>query len=134
MGASVMFALGQVVKSRRDASLTGVIVGLGVLSWPASDSDSPLRSLEPQPVYLVRVRGGSSSLGPACAVLQHDQVEEHHPLKIVIWVNTGAELLTPEALATLAREMVGRMVDTPHGPRAVFRSSVDQGRVIVELL
>lgn len=57
--------------------IEGVIVGYGAVCWPVdstgnlSDDEGVMHS-----VYLIQVRPGSSGLGPACAVLRSDRVEE----------------------------------------------------------
>jgi hypothetical protein len=68
-----MFRIGQRVKSKRTINIVGSIIGYGSLTWPQDDKQLTGDD-EQVPVYLVRIGKGSSSLGPACAVLRADQV------------------------------------------------------------
>jgi hypothetical protein len=58
------------VRSLRDQSICGPIIGFGTIIW----SDKEGEDEKPQLVYLIQTREeGSSGLGPAVAVLQADQ-------------------------------------------------------------
>lgn len=69
-----MTQVGEEVQSLRDQNLHGKVVGVGYLTWPASDQVEG--DGEPQLVYLVKVANGSSSLGVACRVFRYDQLRE----------------------------------------------------------
>lgn len=72
------FPVGTHVRSKRTDKIHGIVVGYGALSWP-TPSDPDTTSGDGgivHPVYLVQVREASTSLGPACAVLRADMVEE----------------------------------------------------------
>ena len=71
---------GSSVRSWRNG-VVGVVVGFGTLQWPWPDGDTIEGDTTPQLVYLVKLKDGSSSLGPACAVFRADQVTEVEPYK-----------------------------------------------------
>ena len=66
-----MLPIGMRIRSTYDRNLEGPIVGYGVLEWPR-DPDGTPNTLGPRGVYLIQVAIGSSSLGPACRVVQMD--------------------------------------------------------------
>ncbi len=59
---------GASIRSIRDEKLVGVVVGYGMLQWGPED--------KPTAVYLVKVREGSTSLGPACVVMDAEMTVE----------------------------------------------------------
>ena len=69
-----MIALGKRVKSTMSRDCEGYIVGYGILEWP--DSEDLHGDERPQAVYLVRIKDGSSALGPACITMRTDRVYE----------------------------------------------------------
>ncbi len=70
-----MISMGTVIRSKRTDKIVGPVVGFGTIMWPSNDPDLAGDS-RPRLVYLVKVARGSSSLGPACATLRADMVEE----------------------------------------------------------
>jgi hypothetical protein len=64
------------VKSLRDEKIAGPIIGFGTLFWERK-AEGPFDTDDlPVLVYLVQINEkGSSSLGPAVAVLRADQVK-----------------------------------------------------------
>jgi hypothetical protein len=66
--------IGTHVRSKRNGA-EGDIIGYSALAWPTSADVGGDGGIM-QPVYLVQVAPGSSSLCSACIVLRADQVEE----------------------------------------------------------
>lgn len=70
-----MYKIGDHIFSQRNPAIHGTVVGYGWVEWPKPlDKDTLTGDETPQTVYLVKVAIGSSTLGPACAVLRHDMV------------------------------------------------------------
>lgn len=67
-----MLPIGTHVKTTRNDYEHGTIVGYGALRWPDGANINGDEAL--QPVYLVQVAEGSSSLRNACIVFRADQV------------------------------------------------------------
>lgn len=70
-----MIGMGTVIRSKRTDKIVGSVVGFGTIMWPQDDPNLTGDDA-PWPVYLVKVSRGSSGLGPACATLRADMVEE----------------------------------------------------------
>jgi hypothetical protein len=73
-----IFPVGTKVRSTMSDKIQGVIVGYGFLQWDEGrrkSEDSPYDDKGIVHVYLLQVAVGSSSLGPAVAVVQSDRVE-----------------------------------------------------------
>jgi hypothetical protein len=66
--------IGTTVRSLRNRR-EGTIVGYGALSWPHSEHMNGDGGIM-QPVYLVQVLQGSSSLGNACIAMRADMVRD----------------------------------------------------------
>lgn len=62
----MMHPLGQRLVSTYDPRVRGPVVGYGTIAWPTEDDSGP------RVVYLIKIARGSSSLGPAVAVLSAD--------------------------------------------------------------
>lgn len=65
--------VGEDVQSTMAPDLAGTVVGYGSLRWTVN-IDGAGGDPEAVPVYLVMIRAGSSSLGPACVVMRADRV------------------------------------------------------------
>lgn len=70
-----MYPLGTCVVSTYDSKIRGEVIGYGILQWPEN------RYTNGVPVYLVKISAGSSTFGPAVAVLNftHTVLEEDVP-------------------------------------------------------